>query len=67
MTLLKEACTKVTKEDWRKVVEKTKKLIKEDFDRDVNIDNIIENELIIWADETSTTDGFGSSSDDVNK
>lgn len=30
-----------------KVVEKTKKIISQDFERDVRIDNIIENELII--------------------
>ena len=40
MTLLNEACAKITKEDWAKVVEKTRKIIKEDYDRDVNIDNI---------------------------
>ncbi|CAG4942704.1 unnamed protein product [Colias eurytheme] len=47
MTLLETACAEITKEDWKKVVEKTKKIILHDFERDVRIDNVIENELII--------------------
>ncbi|CAB3240473.1 unnamed protein product [Arctia plantaginis] len=61
MTLLKEACDKITKEDWAKVVEKTRKIIKEDYDRDVNIDNIIENEIIIYTGDDSSS---GSSSEE---
>ncbi|KOB65792.1 Uncharacterized protein OBRU01_10272 [Operophtera brumata] len=34
MTLLKTACAEVTTEDWRKVVEKTKNIILQDFERD---------------------------------
>lgn len=61
MTLLQTACAEVTTEDWRKVVEKTKKIILQDFERDVRIDNIIENELIISlsadsSDEDSSSD-----------
>lgn len=36
----------------------------EDFDRDVNIDNIIENEIIIFTGDDSSTDDFGSSSEE---
>ncbi|KOB68311.1 putative Heat containing protein [Operophtera brumata] len=34
MTLLQTACAEVTTEDWRKVVEKRKKIILQDFERD---------------------------------
>lgn len=64
MTLLNEACAKITKEDWAKVVEKTRKIIKEDYDRDVHIDNIFENEIIINTGDDSSTDNFGSSSEE---
>ncbi|KOB52285.1 Uncharacterized protein OBRU01_24715, partial [Operophtera brumata] len=40
MTLLQTASAEVTTEDWRKVVAKTKKIILQDFERDVRIDNI---------------------------
>lgn len=52
MNLLKEACSKVTKEDWVKVVEKTKKLIVEDYERDIRVDSIIENEIVIQVTES---------------
>lgn len=55
MKLLKEACATITVEDWIKVVERTRKIIKEDYDRNVNIDYILENEMIIF-----TCDDFGS-------
>lgn len=35
-------------------------IIKDYFDRDVNIDNFIENELISYTDDDSSTDNFGS-------
>ncbi|CAG9090741.1 unnamed protein product [Plutella xylostella] len=56
MGLLKEACAKITKEDWAKVVQRTKNLIKADFDRDINIDNMIDNEIIIYTGDDSSTD-----------
>lgn len=61
MGLLKEACANITNEDWAKVVQKTKNIIKADFDRDVNIDNMIDNEIIIYTGADSSTD---SSSDE---
>ncbi|CAH2238480.1 jg14089 [Pararge aegeria aegeria] len=66
MTFLKEACASVKKEDWVKVVEKTRKIIKEDYDRDVNIDNFIENEIIIFTGDDSSSSDFGSSSEENN-
>lgn len=63
MTLLKEACANITKEDWAKVVQKTRKIIKDDFDRDVHIDNMIDNEIIIYTGDDSSTD-MDSSSDE---
>ncbi|KAL4709690.1 hypothetical protein ACJJTC_007421 [Scirpophaga incertulas] len=47
MGLLKDACNNVTPENWRSVVERTKRLINEDWERDVHFDNFRENELII--------------------
>lgn len=64
LILLHEACEKITKEDWAKVVEKTRKIIKEDYERDVNIDNLIENEIIINTGDDSSTDDFDSSSEE---
>ncbi|XP_045510272.1 uncharacterized protein LOC123705516 [Colias croceus] len=67
MTLLETACAEITKEDWKKVVEKTKKIILHDFERDVRIDNVIENELIISlransSDEDDDTNNSSGSS-----
>lgn len=56
LTLLKNACDSVSVEDWKKVVEKTKKIIESDFERDITIDNIIENELIISVSADSSDD-----------
>lgn len=63
-TLLTEACEKITKEDWEKVVEKTRNLIASDFERDVRIDNIIDNEIIIYvSDDSSDSDTSNDESD----
>lgn len=61
MTLLKEACGKVTRDDWAKVVEKTKNLIVEHFDRDIRIDSVIDNNIIIHVGEDDDEDTTSSS------
>lgn len=61
MVLLKEACEKVSRDDWAKVVEKTKNLILEDFDRDIRIDSIIDNNIIIHVGEDDDEDTTSSS------
>ncbi|CAH2227263.1 jg2118, partial [Pararge aegeria aegeria] len=66
MTLLKEACASIKKEDWVKVVKKTRKIIKEDYNRDVNIDNVIENEIIIFTGDDSSSSDSGSSFEENN-
>lgn len=55
MQLLNNACNEVTPENWASVVERTKKIITSDWDRDVKIDSINnEQELIIHVTEDST-------------
>lgn len=61
MTLLKEACEEVTRDGWAKVVEKTKNLILENFDRDIRIDSGIDNNIIIHAGEDDDADTTSSS------
>lgn len=56
MNLLKEACGKITPDDWKNVVEKTKKIIADDWDRDVQFDNMLENNLIINLQSSSSDD-----------
>lgn len=67
MTLLKEACGEVIRDDWAKVVEKTKNLIVEHFDRDLRIDSVIDNNIIIIhvgeGDDEDTTSSSESDSD----
>lgn len=65
LKLLEEACEHVTKGDWEKVVNRTVKLIREDYERDVKIDNIIENEhIIINVCDDSSDDSENSSMDE---
>lgn len=52
LTLLQEAISNVQPKDWSKVVNKTKRDIMSDWDRDVRIDNIIETSLIISVTDT---------------
>lgn len=40
LKILEQVCEHVAKGDWKKVVNRTVKLIREDYERDVNIDNI---------------------------
>ncbi|CAG4946659.1 unnamed protein product [Parnassius apollo] len=47
LALLQEAINNVQREDWLKVVNKTKRDIMYDWDRDIHIDNIMESSLII--------------------
>ncbi|CAH2097945.1 unnamed protein product [Euphydryas editha] len=54
MQLLNNACNEVTPENWASVVERTRKIIMSDWDRDVTIDSIKEQELIIHVTEDSS-------------
>ncbi|KAI5640202.1 DDE superfamily endonuclease domain-containing protein [Phthorimaea operculella] len=64
MELLIEACSKVTKDDWANVVKHTKKIIDQDFERDVRIDNCLDNEIIIRLSEDSSDSEESSSSEE---
>lgn len=64
LKLLEEACEHVTKGDWEKVVNRTVKLIREDYERDVKIDNILENDLIINVGDDSSDDSENSRMDE---
>ncbi|RVE41290.1 hypothetical protein evm_014060 [Chilo suppressalis] len=59
--LLKEACAQVTQEDWSKIVEKTKKIIMDDFDRDVKFDDFMDNQLVINLNDDDDEDDNDSS------
>lgn len=61
MGLLKDACSKITKEDWVKVVEKTRKLITEDYERDIRVDTIIDNEIVIQVTDSDDSSGESGS------
>lgn len=61
LVLLQEAINHVQPEDWSKVVNKTKRDIMSDWDRDIHIDNIIESSLIIAV--TDSDDEFSENSD----
>ncbi|CAK1580373.1 unnamed protein product [Parnassius mnemosyne] len=45
--LLNNACEHVTSNDWKKVVDKTRRIITEDWQRDVRFDYLCDQELII--------------------
>ncbi|XP_026736471.1 uncharacterized protein LOC113506119 [Trichoplusia ni] len=61
LALLQEAINNVHPEDWSKVVNKTKRDIMSDWDRDIHIDNIIESSLIISV--TDSDDELSENSD----
>ncbi|OWR40672.1 putative Y54G2A.42 [Danaus plexippus plexippus] len=50
-TILKKSCEKVTKDDWMKVVQETKTIMFDDFDRDIRIDTMIDNNMVIHVSE----------------
>lgn len=54
LTLLHEACVHVNADDWKKVVEKTKNVIQKDWERDIQFDNICDQELIINLQDCSS-------------
>ncbi|KAH9637598.1 hypothetical protein HF086_014762 [Spodoptera exigua] len=56
-----EARGEVTRDDWAKVVEKAKNLIMEHFDRDIRIDSVIDNNIIIHVGEDDDEDTNSSS------
>ncbi|CAK1594607.1 unnamed protein product [Parnassius mnemosyne] len=61
MGLLKDPCSKITKEDWVKVVEKTRILITEHYERDIRVDTIIENEIVIQVTDSDDSSGESGS------
>lgn len=63
LQLLKNACTHVTTENWASVVERTKKVIMSDWDRDIAFDNLCTQELIINITEDSSSDQSRSNED----
>ncbi|XP_026491681.2 uncharacterized protein LOC113397506 [Vanessa tameamea] len=63
LKILEKACEHVTKEEWEKVVNRTIKLIKDDYEINVKIDNILEKELIINVSDDSS-ESESSSIDD---
>ncbi|XP_045501415.1 uncharacterized protein LOC123698708 [Colias croceus] len=63
LALLKDACTHVTAENWARVVERTKRIILSDWDRDIAFDNICTQDLILHITEDSSSD---ESSEDCN-
>ena len=56
LTLLHEACDHVKGDDWKKVVERTKNIIQQDWERDIRFDNISDQELIINLQDCSSSD-----------
>lgn len=60
LKLLENACTHVTTENWASVVEKTKKVITSDWDREITFDNLCTQELIINITEDSSSDQSSS-------
>lgn len=65
LKLLEAACDHVTGENWAKVIEKTKKIVLEDWERYVRIDRIRDQEMIInLGEESDTTDSDISEKDD---
>ncbi|GBP92763.1 hypothetical protein EVAR_103643_1 [Eumeta japonica] len=61
LALLQEAINNVQPEDLSKVVNKTERDIMSDWDRDIDIDNIMESSLIIFV--TDSDDEFSDNSD----
>lgn len=56
LELLKNACNHVTAVNWASVVERTKRVIMSDWDRDIAFDNICTQELIINITEDTSSD-----------
>lgn len=54
LNILNDACNHVTPEDWKKVVKRTKRIIDEEYDRDVQFDSHLETELIINLEDCSS-------------
>lgn len=53
LTLLEKACSEVTPDNWKKVVEKTKKICFDDWDRDVRYDIILDQPFLINLGDSS--------------
>ncbi|CAK1582081.1 unnamed protein product [Parnassius mnemosyne] len=54
MFLLNNACEHVTPNDWKKVVNKTRRIFTEDWQRDVRFDYLCDQELIINLEDCSS-------------
>lgn len=64
MKLLEDAIENVTAEDWAKVINKTKRDILADWDRDIRIDNVIDDTPFIIS-LTESEDQCSSDDSDV--
>lgn len=65
LDLLNNACKYVTPNDWKKVVDKTRRIITEDWQRDVQFDSICDQELIISLADCSSDSGSDDDDDDL--
>lgn len=54
LQLLKSAVDSVSAEEWKKVVTKCRKLMEEDWERDIQFDNICEQDFIINLQDFSS-------------
>lgn len=63
--LLETACNQVTAEDWTKIVDKIKNEINSDWLRDVHFDNIIDTQIIINLNESSSSSSEYDTDDDL--
>lgn len=57
LTLLEKACIELTSDNWRKVVEKIKKLCYDDWNRYVWNETIVDQPLLINAGDSSCSSG----------
>ena len=55
MSLFKDACENVSQENWLSVVNRTKKIIMDDFRRDIHVDIILDKEFIINVNDSSSS------------
>lgn len=65
MGLLKDACDQMTPENWKSVVERTKMIINQDWNRDVRFDYIQNNKIIINLEYCYSVSGNSRDGDDL--
>lgn len=65
LNLLKEACDKVTADDWKKVVDKIRNEINSDWLRDIHFDNLLETQIIVNLNELSSSSSGENTDEDL--